>query len=179
MIYNHLNPDIVQDVILDDISDIIEDIYDEYMKLRRFETLSIYASSDIARKIIAGMLEFEDTYFNEDSDTYLLNTDSKILITLAYDGDIFIEDAYFRDELLVGDSVINYIQDNFKQNDVIELSKDADPVLVFGFTEDDEECDDYYDNNYRNFTLHINGKEVTNEIDRIYALRELIKYWFE
>lgn len=143
MIYNHKSEDIIQDIVTENIYPIIEDIESEYMGFRRNEALYIYVPSNIAREILSELLEdLDDVYVDADSKNELLYDDkNKVLITLAYDGMIFIEDAYGEHNLKDADAEMNYVHDSFPAKEVKNMSRNCSPILVFGTNEDAEDCD--------------------------------------
>ena len=96
MIYDYKSKSTVQDVILDSIEKLTHDIEDEFSSLRRYQYLLIYSPAFLAREIIGEILDDEDdTWVNEDAHFELLHDDdeNEVLITLAYDGMVFIEEA--------------------------------------------------------------------------------------
>lgn len=183
MLYNRKSKDIVQDVVLDDISDIIAEIWDEYDVLRRHEFLSIYCPSYIAREIVDEIYEYIDNvYMHPESQSHLLkNSDENVIITLSYDGLLFVEPAFHNNQIIGSDATMTYIYDSFKQSDVQKLSNNLNPVLVFGFGEDyddEDECNGCCDccsknsHDYSSTTVTLNGKEVDDVEDK----ETIIKY---
>lgn len=144
MIYDYKSDEIVQDCIVEDLSPIIEDIETEYEKLRRDECIGIYAPSSIVKEILCSLLEYSDDTFIEESEKLqlFLNNKNSILLTVFYDGELFIEDAYNGKLLVSCEGVINYIHDSFKKSEIDEFAKDESPVLVFGFKEEPIEKSD-------------------------------------
>ena len=136
MIYNYKSEETVQDVILECFCPLLEDIADEYSTLRRYENLSIYAPSYVAREIIARMLdEIEDVLVHAESENELLyNDENEVVITIGSDGMIFVEEARI-DGVLIGneDCSLTYVYDGFSKKDIDELSKSGESILVFGF----------------------------------------------
>ena len=146
MIYDYKSEKTVQDVILGCYCPLISDIADEYSTLRRNDMLLVYAPSYVAKEIIGRILEeIDNVWIHEDSNVELLNKDSnEVIITLARDGMIYIEDARSDFGTLVGleGSVLSYVYDGFSKKDIDLLSSDGDSILVFGFEEDEiEETD--------------------------------------
>lgn len=144
MIYNHKSEENVQDVILECICPLIEDIADEFDMLRRYDALHLYLPSWLAREIVGRILdEIEGLWVHEEAHTELLcKDDNEVIITIAYDGMVFIEEARgTKGQLKDGDGVVNYVYDGFKQKDIEKLVSDDCPVLVFGFEEDEIEDD--------------------------------------
>ena len=171
MIYDYKSEETVQDVILECFCPLLEDIADEYSTLRRYENLSIYAPSYVAREIIARMLdEIEDVWVHADSHNELLyKDDNEVLITIGYDGMIFVEEARI-DGVLIGneDCSLTYIYDGFSKKDIDELSKSGESILVFGFEEEEIEetdvaCKEESKPTTSTASYTVNGKPVTKE----------------
>ena len=159
MIYDYKSKSTVQDVILDSIEKLTYDIEDEFSSLRRYQYLAIYSPAFLAREIIGEILDDEDdTWVNEDAHFELLHDDdNEVLITLAYDGMIFIEEARSRYGTLVSlkGCVLSYVYDGFSKKDVDCLTSDGDSVLVFGFDDGVLDEEDGYE---------INGVKTTKEV---------------
>lgn len=145
MIYNHKSEDIIQDIVTENIYPIIDDIKEEYMRLRRDETLNVYVPGDIAREILSELLEnLDDVFVHSESDNQLLYNDkNNVLITLAYDGMIFVEDAYYENDLKPANAEMNYIHDSFSFKEVKRFASDGYPILVFGTNDVTDEDDEY------------------------------------
>ena len=147
MFYNFKSDELIQDVVIECICPIVYDLMDEYHYLRRDENLSIYAPSYIAKEILGRLLENDEEHdepefwVNEDSDIFLLyNENEEVVITIGYDGMIFVETARTKDgRILRSESVLSYVYDEFPQKDVKKISNDEFSVLVFGFK---DECED-------------------------------------
>ena len=159
MLYDYKSKYTVQDVILDSIEKLTYDIEDEFSSLRRYQYLIIYSPAFLAREIIGEILDDEDdTWVNEDAHFELLHDDdNEVLITLAYDGMVFIEEARGDNgELKISDfSALTYVYDGFSKRDVDCLTSEGESVLVFGF--DDGVLDDEYG-------YEINGVKTTKEV---------------
>ena len=159
MIYNHKSDSNVQDIILDDIAKLTDDIESEYDLLRRYDCLIIYSPAFLAREIIGEILDDEDdTWVNEDAHFELLHDDdNEVLVTLAYDGMIFIEEARGDNgQLKISDfSALTYVYDGFSKRDVDCLTSEGESVLVFGFDDGVLDEDDGYE---------INGVHTTKEV---------------
>ena len=159
MIYDYKSKSTVQDVILDSIEKLTYDIEDEFSSLRRYQYLLIYSPAFLAREIIGEILDDEDdVWVSEDSHFELLHDDdNEVLITLAYDGMIFIEEARSRYGTLVSlkGCSLSYVYDEFSKRDVDCLTSEGESVLVFGF--DDGVLDDEYG-------YEINGVHTTKEV---------------
>ena len=158
MLYDYKSKSTVQDVILDSIEKLTYDIEDEFASLRRYQYLIIYSPAFLAREIIGEILDDEDdTWVNEDAHFELLHDDdNEVLITLAYDGMIFIEEARSdKGELKISDfSALTYVYDGFSKKDVDYLSSEGDSVLVFGFDDGVLDEFEYYE---------IEGERVSKE----------------
>ena len=165
MIYNHKSEETVQDVILECLCPLITDIADEYSTLRRYENLSIYAPSYVAREIIARMLdEVEDVWVHAESENELLyNDENEVVITIGSDGMIFVESARVESGQLKDndDCPLTYIYDGFGKKDIDVLSASGESILIFGFEEDDIEDTDITTTSTASYT--VNGKPVTKE----------------
>ena len=142
MIYDYKSEETVQDIILECYCPLIDDITDEYSTLRRYNELSIYAPSYVAREILARMLdEIDEVWVHADSHNDLLyRDDNEVLITIGYDGMIFVEEARI-DGVLIGneDCSLTYIYDGFGKKDIDVLSASGESILIFGFEEDEIE----------------------------------------
>ena len=126
MIYDYKSEKTVQDVILECCCPLISDIADEYSTLRRNDMLLIYAPSYVAKEILGRILEeIDGIWVNEDSRTELLyKDDNEVMITLASDGMIYIDEARSDFGTLVGleGASLTYIYDGFSKRDVDLLS---------------------------------------------------------
>lgn len=179
MIYDYKSEKTVQDVILGCYCPLISDIADEYSTLRRNDMLLVYAPSYVAKEIIGRILEeIDNVWIHEDSNVELLNKDSnEVIITLARDGMIYIEEARSDFDTLVGleGSVLSYVYDGFSKKDIDLLSSDGDSILVFGFEEEEIEetdvaCKEETKPSTSTASYTVNGKTVTKaEFDKKYA----------
>lgn len=182
MIYDYKSDETVQDVILECYCVLLEDLADEFSTLRRYNELSIYAPSYVAREILSRMLdEIDEVWVHADSHNELLyKDDNEVLITIGYDGMIFVEEARI-DGVLIGneDCSLTYIYDGFGKKDIDELSKSGESILVFGFEEEEIENTDVACkeenkpsvNSEENF--FVNGKSVSKEeFDKAYSAFE-------
>ena len=139
MLYDYKSEELTQEVYITCICPLCDDIIDEYSTLRRYENLSIYAPSYIAREILGRLLdEIEDLWVDADSENELLySDDNDVVITIANDGMVFIEDA--RDDGIIKsneDSCLTYFYDGLSKKDLSILEENAESILVFGFEED-------------------------------------------
>lgn len=171
MIYDYKSDELVQDTILECFCPLIEDLADEFSTLRRYNELSIYAPSYVAREILSRMLdEIDEVWVHADSHNELLyKDDNEVLITIGYDGMIFVEEARI-DGVLIGneDCSLTYIYDGFSKKDIDELSKSGESILVFGFEEEEIEetdvaCKEETKPSTSTASYTVNGKPVTKE----------------
>lgn len=140
MIYDYKSEELTQEVYIQCICPLCDDIIDEYSTLRRYNDLSIYAPSYIAREILGRLLdEIEDLWVDADSENELLyNNDNDVVITIAYDGMVFVEDARYDGVIKSNeDSCLTYFYDGLGQKDLDILEGNAESILVFGFEDDD------------------------------------------
>ena len=157
MIYNHKSDSNVQDIILDDIAKLTDDIESEYDLLRRYDCLLIYSPAFLAREILGMILDdVDDVWVHEDANLELLHDDdNEVLITIAYDGMIFVEESRYDENLKNNDScTLTYVYDGFPKKDIDYLSSDGESVLVFGFDDDVLDEFEYYE---------IEGERVSKE----------------
>lgn len=140
MIYDYKSDELTQEVYIQCICPLCDDIIDECSTLRRYENLSIYAPSYIAREILGRLLdEIEDLWVDADSENELLyNNDNDVVVTIAYDGMVFVEDARYDGVIKSNeDCSLTYFYDGLGQKDLDTLEENAESILVFGFEEDD------------------------------------------
>lgn len=140
MIYDYKSEELTQEAYISCICPIVDDIIDEYFTLRRYENLSIYVPSYIAREIIGRLLEeVDDLWVHTDSDISLIYADGNdLVVTIACDGMIFIESAKNNDVIKSNeDCCLTYFYDGLGQKDLDILEENAESILVFGFEEDD------------------------------------------
>ena len=175
MIYNHKSEENVQDVILECACPLIEDIADEFDMLRRYDALHLYLPSWLAREIVGRILdEIEGLWVHEEAHTELLcKDDNEVIITIAYDGMVFVEDARYDGVIKSNeDSCLTYFYDGLNSKDLSILEENAESILVFGFEEDTcEGCKNGDSNVATTSTASytVNGKSVTKaEFDEKY-----------
>ena len=140
MIYDYKSEELTQDIYIQCICPIVDDIIDEYSTLRRYENLSIYAPSYIAREILGRLLdEIEDLWVDADSENELLySDDNDVVITIANDGMVFVEEARYDGVIKSNeDCSLTYFYDGLGQKDLDTLEENAESILVFGFEEYD------------------------------------------
>ena len=140
MIYDYKSDELTQEVYITCICPIIDDIIDEYSTLRRYNELSIYAPSYIAREILGRLLdEIEDLWVDADSENELLYKDNnEVLVTIAYDGMVFVEESKVNGIIKSNeDCSLTYFYDGLGQKDLDTLEENAESILVFGFEDDD------------------------------------------
>ena len=140
MIYDYKSDELTQEVYIQCICPLVDDIIDEYSTLRRYDNLSIYAPSHIAREILGVLLdEVDDFWMDTDSENELLYKDGNdVVVTIACDGMVFVEDAK-----VVGviknneDCCLTYFYDGLGKKDLSALEENAESILLFGFEDDD------------------------------------------
>lgn len=140
MLYDYKSEELTQEVYIQCICPLCDDIIDEYSTLRRYENLSIYVPSYIAREIIGRLLEeVDDLWVHTDSDISLIYADGNdLVVTIACDGMIFIESAKNNDVIKSNeDCCLTYFYDGLGQKDLNTLEENAESILVFGFKDDD------------------------------------------
>ena len=176
MIYDYKSEELTQEVYIQCICPLCDDIIDEFSTLRRYNELSIYAPSYIAREILGRLLnEIEDLWVDADSENELLyKDDNEVLVTIACDGMVFVEEAKVNGVIKSNeDSCLTYFYDGLGQKDLNALEENAESILVFGFEEDDcEGCksDDTELATTPTTSYTVNGKSVTKEeFDKKYA----------
>ena len=169
MIYDYKSEELTQEVYIQCICPLCDDIIDEYSTLRRYENLSIYAPSYIAREILGRLLdEIEDLWVGVDSENELLYKDNnEVLITIAYDGMVFVEEAKVNGVIKSNeDSCLTYFYDGLNSKDLSILEENAESILVFGFEEDTCEGCKSEDSNVATTDksqYYVNGKEVSRQ----------------
>lgn len=175
MIYDYKSEKLTQEAYITCICPIVDDIIDEYSTLRRYNNLSIYAPSYIAREILGRLLdEIEDLWVDTDSENELLyKDDNEVLVTIAYDGMVFVEEAKVNGVIKSNeDCSLTYFYDGLGQKDLDALEENAESILVFGFEDDD--CEGCKSENSELTTTPtasytVNGKPVTKaEFDKKY-----------
>lgn len=165
MIYNYKSNELTQEVYVTCIIPIVDDIIDEYSTLRRYENISIYAPSYLARKIIANLFEdVDDLWVDEESDSVSLHKDGDVVITIAYDGMVFVEEARVDGVIKSNeDSCLTYFYDGLNSKDLSILEENAESILVFGFEEDTcEGCKSELATTDKS-QYYVNGKEVSRQ----------------
>ena len=169
MIYDYKSEELTQEAYITCICPLVDDIIDEYSTLRRYENLSIYAPSYIAREILGRLLdEIEDLWVDADSENELLyKDDNEVLVTIAYDGMVFVEESKINGVIKSNeDYSLTYFYDGLGQKDLDVLEENAESILVFGFEDDDcEGCTDEDESaqlttTSATTTYKVNGKEV-------------------
>ena len=169
MLYDYKSDELTQEVYLQCICPLCDDIIDEYSTLRRYENLSIYAPSYIAREILGRLLdEIEDLWVDADSENELLYKDNnEVLVTIACDGMVFVEKAKVNGIIKSNeDCSLTYFYDGLGQKDLNALEENAESILVFGFEDDDCEGCKSEDSELATTptaSYTVNGKSVTKE----------------
>ena len=140
MLYDYKSDELTQEVYLQCICPLCDDIIDEYSTLRRYENISIYAPSYIAREIPSRLLnEIDDLWVHEDSRIELLSdSNNDVVITIARDGMIFVENIKANGVIKSNeDCSLAYFYDGLGKKDLDILEENAESILVFGFEYDD------------------------------------------
>ena len=169
MLYDYKSDELTQEVYITCICPLCDDIIDEYSTLRRYENLSIYAPSYIAREILGRLLdEIEDLWVDADSENELLHKDNnEVLVTIACDGMVFVEEAKVNGVIKSNeDCSLTYFYDGLGQKDLNALEENAESILVFGFEDDDcEGCksEDTELATTDKSQYYVNGKEVSKQ----------------
>ena len=169
MLYDYKSDELTQEVYLQCICPLCDDIIDEYSTLRRYENISIYAPSYIAREILGRLLdEIEDLWVDADSENELLYKDeNEVVITIANDGMVFVEKAKVNGIIKSNeDCSLTYFYDGLGQKDLNALEENAESILVFGFEDDDCEGCKSEDSELATTptaSYTVNGKSVTKE----------------
>ena len=175
MIYDYKSEELTQEVYIQCICPLCDDIIDEYSTLRRYNNLSIYAPSYIAREILGRLLdEIEDLWVDTDSENELLYKDeNEVVITIANDGMVFVEEAKVNGIVKSNeDCSLTYFYDGLGKKDLDALEENAESILVFGFEEDTcEGCksEDSELDTTPTASYSVNGEPVTKaEFDKKY-----------
>ena len=174
MLYDYKSDELTQEVYIQCICPLCDDIIDECSTLRRYENLSIYAPSYIAREILGRLLdEIEDLWVDADSENELLyRDDNEVLVTIACDGMVFVEEVKVNGIIKSNeDCSLTYFYDGLGQKDLDILEENAESILVFGFEDDDCEGCKSEDTELATSTVSysVNGKPVTKaEFDKKY-----------
>lgn len=142
MVYNYKSDEIVQDIIFSGYDTLISDISDEFSHLHRYDDITIYAPSNVAKEIVGRILDkIDGTFIHAESENYRLYNDDEVLISICSDGMIFVEEARWDDDELKGndDCTLTYIYDSFTKKDIDVLSESGDSILMFGFKDEEIE----------------------------------------
>lgn len=140
MLYDYKSEEVTQEVFVRCLCPIVDDLIDEISTLRRYDNLSIYAPSYIVREILGRLFdEMDDLWVHEDSESVLLhNNDNEVVVTIGYDGMVFIEDAKVDGVIKSNeDSCLTYFYDGLSKKDLDILEENAESILLFGFEDDD------------------------------------------
>lgn len=108
MIYDFKSENYEQDVILSDIEELAEDVLDEYLKLKRYEFLSVYANFEEIVMLILKLFNDEalDVLSEFNFDDY--SPDKMVILTISYDGNLTVQEminditgtAYYSEAIL-------------------------------------------------------------------------------
>lgn len=170
MLYDYKSEETIQDVIVDDVYYIADDICDEFYNLRRYESIYVYATSEVMREILGKILEnIDESFVHSESENHLLYSDgNRLLLTLGYDGMIFVETAKCEGSniMRIADATLNYVFDEFTKKELDELSDGENNILTFGFKDnsDDETYIEFIinDDKYDSYV----GGWLIDEIDK-------------
>ena len=96
-----------------------------------------------------------------------LHKDGDVVITIAYDGMVFVEEARYDGVIKSNeDSCLTYFYDGLNSKDLSILEENAESILVFGFEEDTcEGCksEDTELATTDKSQYYVNGKEVSKQ----------------
>ena len=180
MVYNYKSDEVVQDIIFSGYDTLISDISDEFSHLHRYDDITIYAPSNVAKEVVGRILDkIDGTFIHAESENYRLYNDDEVLISICSDGMIFVEEARWDDDELKrnDDCILTYVYDSFTKKDIDVLSESGDSILVFGFDDENEipeEKNELEDTETSDVTTSttieestsvykVNGKEVSKE----------------
>ena len=178
MVYNYKSDEVVQDIIFSGYDTLISDISDEFSHLHRYDDITIYAPSNVAKEVVGRILDkIDGTFIHAESENYRLYNDDEVLISICSDGMIFVEEARWDDDELKrnDDCILTYVYDSFTKKDIDVLSESGDSILVFGFDDENEipeeknELEDTETSDVTTSTVEsksvykVNGKEVSKE----------------
>ena len=148
MIYNYRNDELVQDVILEDLADLADDIIEEYVGLRRFDYLAVYAPVYIVSDLLPMLINNDvDLYVNDESEFDILeDSDNVVILSINHDGNMFVEDVNGLHRIKQSDAVLTYYYDELSQSDLKLLSEHENKsILVFGFENEFENDDENFE----------------------------------
>jgi hypothetical protein len=144
MLYDYRLKDSVQDVVLECFCPLLKDIVEEYHRLRVEEWLSIYVPSYMGKELVGMLLEDDlDIWVDEDTEMYLLDDDTDVLITIREDGNLFVEEARGLNGKFkkANPSPLVYFYDGYPHKSLRDFDEDTN-ILCFGFV---DEFEDEYD----------------------------------
>ena len=97
----------------------------------------------------------------------LYGDDNDVVVTIAYDGMVFVEEAKVNRVIKSNeDCSLTYFYDGLGQKDLDTLEENAESILVFGFEDDDcEGCksEDTELATTDKSQYYVNGKEVSKQ----------------
>src|SRR5699024_1647205 len=102
----------------------------EFNNLRRYEFIAIYTSkkkADILKNKLAKLFDAEISDGKEIQDEWCI-------LTLAYDGNIFIDSMYLENKTVRSSgAIINYLDNDCNTIALVKLSADDENVLIYRF----------------------------------------------
>ena len=190
MVYNHKSDRLVQDFVFNDLSYLLDDILDEFVILKRYESMAIYAPSFVAVDILTELFETDMFELHPESDDLRICKDKEILITIGYDGVVFIEPARYLDGELVSNEYfdITYFYDGISKKDLNSLEANGESILVFGFEDEEyeEEVSIESDDNMHGFSVHKSNENsnvsysfYSTDLELVEKMAELLRKEYE
>ena len=165
MIYGYKSDELTQEVFVKCINTIVDDIIDEYSTLRRYENISIYAPSYIVKEALGMLLdETEDLWVDNDSEIDLLHkVNNDVVVTIAYDGMVFVEDARYDGVIKSNeDSCLTYFYDGLGKKDLDALEENADDHMHgFSVNRSDE-------NGYSSYSFYSTDMDLVEYMARLF-----------
>lgn len=120
----------IQETIFDNDKHLLLNIIKEFNNLRRYEFIAIYTSkkkADILKNKLAKLFDVEISDDKEIQDEWCI-------LTLAYDGNIFIDSMYLENKTVRSSgAIINYLDNDCNTIALVKLSTDDENVLIYRF----------------------------------------------
>lgn len=168
MIYDYKSDEKIQYVLFECFCPLLEDVKDEFDNLRRDKFLSLFVPAWAGKEILFRILEeIDGTYVDPESNIdVLLEDDNEVLISLNYDGSLFVMQARGKNGNLLRsfDMTLNYVYDGFKEKDVKKLAESDEFILVFGFENEDDLCEEPFEET----TLNVPKCNIPDECCSVY-----------
>ena len=106
MIYDFKSENNEQEIVLFDIEELVEDILDEYLKLKRYEFLSVYSNYEEIIMLILKLYKDDALDFLSQFSDY--SPDKMMILTISYDGILTVQEminditgtAYYSEAIL-------------------------------------------------------------------------------